>query len=104
MICWRCSGPLNISCRRRNTVNIHVRSYKEKGTTTTPFDTVVLIQPDRCQPALDAMRRISPRLPDQAEAATACLAGSPCRACAIAQTTTRRSRYKARHDTFAAHR
>jgi xylulose-5-phosphate/fructose-6-phosphate phosphoketolase len=50
--------------------NIHVRGYKEEGTTTTPFDMVVLNNLDRYQLALDAIRRI-PRLRDQVENATA---------------------------------
>ena len=47
--------------RRHNHDNIHVRGYKEEGTTTTPFDMVVLNNLDRYQLALDAIRRI-PRL------------------------------------------
>jgi acetate kinase len=47
-----------------------VRGYKEEGTTTTPFDMVVLNNLDRYQLALDAIRRI-PRLTDQVESATA---------------------------------
>ena len=59
-----------LTYRRHNHANIHVRGYKEEGTTTTPFDMVVLNQLDRYQLALDAIRRI-PRLRDQVEAATA---------------------------------
>ena len=59
-----------LTYRRRNHANIHVRGYKEEGTTTTPFDMVVLNQLDRYQLALDAIRRI-PRLRDQVEAETA---------------------------------
>ncbi len=40
---------------------IHVRGYKEEGTTTTPFDMTVLNQLDRFQLAFDAISRI-PRL------------------------------------------
>ena len=40
---------------------MHVRGYKEEGTTTTPFDMMVLNNMDRFQLALDAIRRI-PRL------------------------------------------
>ena len=47
--------------RRSNHANIHVRGYKEEGTTTTPFDMTVLNQIDRFQLAFDAIRRI-PRL------------------------------------------
>ena len=56
--------------RRRNHANIHVRGYKEEGTTTTPFDMVVLNSVDRYQLALDAIRRI-PRLAGQVSAETA---------------------------------
>ncbi len=59
-----------LTYRRRNHANIHVRGYNEEGTTTTPFDMVVLNKLDRYQLALDAIRRI-PRLSDQVEAATA---------------------------------
>jgi xylulose-5-phosphate/fructose-6-phosphate phosphoketolase len=48
----------------------HVRGYKEEGTTTTPFDMVVLNNLDRYQLALDAIQRI-PRFSDQVETATA---------------------------------
>ena len=59
-----------LTYRRRNHANIHVRGYKEEGTTTTPFDMVVLNNLDRYQLALDAIRRI-PRLAHQVAAATA---------------------------------
>jgi xylulose-5-phosphate/fructose-6-phosphate phosphoketolase len=59
-----------LTYRRRNHDNIHVRGYKEEGTTTTPFDMVVLNNLDRYQLALDAIMRI-PRLADQVETATA---------------------------------
>ncbi len=59
-----------LTYRRRNHDNIHVRGYKEEGTTTTPFDMVVLNNLDRYQLALDAIRRI-PRLGDQIEEASA---------------------------------
>ena len=59
-----------LSYRRRNHANIHVRGYKEEGTTTTPFDMVVLNNLDRYQLALDAIRRI-PRFAGQVEAETA---------------------------------
>jgi xylulose-5-phosphate/fructose-6-phosphate phosphoketolase len=47
--------------RRKNHDNMHVRGYKEEGTTTTPFDMVVLNNMDRFQLAMDAIRRV-PRL------------------------------------------
>ena len=50
--------------RRRNHDNFHVRGYREEGTTTTPFDMVVLNNLDRYQLALDAISRV-PRLTAQ---------------------------------------
>jgi xylulose-5-phosphate/fructose-6-phosphate phosphoketolase len=47
--------------RRHNHDNMHVRGFKEEGTTTTPFDMVVLNNMDRFQLAMDAIRRV-PRL------------------------------------------
>jgi xylulose-5-phosphate/fructose-6-phosphate phosphoketolase len=58
-----------LTYRRHNHDNIHVRGYKEKGTTTTPFDMVVLNNLDRYQLAFDAIRRI-PRLVDQMQKAS----------------------------------
>ncbi len=54
---------------RHNHDNFHVRGYREEGTTTTPFDMVVLNNLDRYQLALDAIKRI-PRFSAQVEAAT----------------------------------
>ncbi len=59
-----------LTYRRHNHDNIHVRGYKEEGTTTTPFDMVVLNNVDRFQLALDAIKRI-PRLKNIVEAETA---------------------------------
>jgi len=50
-----------LTYRRHNHDNFHVRGYKEEGTTTTPFDMVVLNNLDRFQLELDAIRRV-PRL------------------------------------------
>ena len=50
-----------LTYRRRNHDNLHVRGYKEEGTTTTPFDMAVLNNTDRYQLAFDAIRRV-PRL------------------------------------------
>jgi xylulose-5-phosphate/fructose-6-phosphate phosphoketolase len=58
-----------LTYRRQNHDNIHVRGYMEKGTTTTPFDMVVLNNLDRYQLAFDAIRRI-PRLVDQVQKAS----------------------------------
>jgi len=59
-----------LTYRRHNHANIHVRGFKEEGTTTTPFDMVVLNNLDRYQLALDAVRRI-PHLSSEVERATA---------------------------------
>ena len=59
-----------LTYRRHNHDNIHVRGFRDEGTTTTPFDMVVLNNLDRYQLALDAIRRI-PRFADQVEKATA---------------------------------
>jgi xylulose-5-phosphate/fructose-6-phosphate phosphoketolase len=44
--------------RRTNHKNIHVRGYKEGGTTTTPFDMVVLNDLDRFHLAGDVIDRL----------------------------------------------
>jgi xylulose-5-phosphate/fructose-6-phosphate phosphoketolase len=53
-----------LTYRRRNHDNFHVRGYNEEGTTTTPFDMVVLNNLDRYKLALDAIRRV-PRLSER---------------------------------------
>jgi xylulose-5-phosphate/fructose-6-phosphate phosphoketolase len=58
-----------LTYRRHNHDNIHVRGFRDEGTTTTPFDMVVLNNLDRYQLALDAIRRI-PRLSDRVVKAT----------------------------------
>jgi xylulose-5-phosphate/fructose-6-phosphate phosphoketolase len=57
-----------LTYRRHNHDNLHVRGYKEEGTTTTPFDMCVLNNIDRFQLALDAIKRV-PRLAAQIDAA-----------------------------------
>ncbi len=57
-----------LTYRRHNHGNIHVRGYKEEGTTTTPFDMVVLNDLDRFRLTLDAIERI-PRLAAHVEIA-----------------------------------
>ena len=54
-----------LTYRRTNHENIHVRGYKEEGTTTTPFDMTVLNQVDRFDLAMDVIDRV-PRLHDVA--------------------------------------
>ncbi|MGA9901332.1 MAG: phosphoketolase family protein [Terriglobales bacterium] len=50
-----------LTYRRHNHDNLHVRGYKEEGTTSTPFDMVVMNDLDRFHLAGDAVDRI-PRL------------------------------------------
>jgi len=59
-----------LTYRRRNHPNFHVHGFIEEGTTTTPFDMVVLNKLDRFTLALDAIRRI-PRLQSTVHAAEA---------------------------------
>jgi len=54
-----------LTYRRTNHDNLHVRGYKEQGTTTTPFDMAVLNELDRFHLAGDAIDRV-PRMCDRA--------------------------------------
>jgi xylulose-5-phosphate/fructose-6-phosphate phosphoketolase len=54
-----------LTYRRRNHGNLHVRGYKEEGTTTTPFDMVMLNDLDRFHLVIDVIDRI-PGLAEQA--------------------------------------
>jgi xylulose-5-phosphate/fructose-6-phosphate phosphoketolase len=47
-----------LTYRRRNHANLHVRGYKEEGTTTTPFDMVMLNDLDRFHLAIDVIDRV----------------------------------------------
>jgi xylulose-5-phosphate/fructose-6-phosphate phosphoketolase len=47
-----------LAYRRTNHANLHVRGYKEEGTTTTPFDMVVLNDLDRFHLVMDAIDRV----------------------------------------------
>ncbi|HCF28731.1 MAG TPA: phosphoketolase [Cyanobacteria bacterium UBA11049] len=47
-----------LAYRRTNHNNLHVRGYKEEGTTTTPFDMVVLNDLDRFHLAIDVIDRL----------------------------------------------
>jgi xylulose-5-phosphate/fructose-6-phosphate phosphoketolase len=47
-----------LTYRRTNHSNIHVRGYKEEGTTTTPFDMVMLNDLDRYRLVIDAIDRV----------------------------------------------
>ncbi|HSC04907.1 MAG TPA: phosphoketolase family protein [Solirubrobacteraceae bacterium] len=48
-----------LTYRRANHHNIHVRGYKEEGTTTTPFDMVMLNDLDRFHLVLDTIDRVA---------------------------------------------
>jgi xylulose-5-phosphate/fructose-6-phosphate phosphoketolase len=47
-----------LTYRRTNHDNLHVRGYKEEGTTTTPFDMVVLNDLDRFHLVMDVIDRV----------------------------------------------
>jgi xylulose-5-phosphate/fructose-6-phosphate phosphoketolase len=47
-----------LTYRRTNHPNIHVRGYKEEGTTTTPFDMVMLNDLDRFHLVIDVIDRV----------------------------------------------
>ncbi|MEG4809808.1 phosphoketolase family protein [Microcoleus sp. F8-D3] len=47
-----------LTYRRTNHPNIHVRGYKEEGTTTTPFDMVVINDLDRFHLVADVLDRV----------------------------------------------
>jgi len=66
--CWRDTGhpawgPSKLAhpsphLSRTNHDNLHVRGYKEEGTTTTPFDMTVLNDLDRFHLASDVIDRV----------------------------------------------
>jgi xylulose-5-phosphate/fructose-6-phosphate phosphoketolase len=47
-----------LTYRRRGHENLHVRGYKEEGTTTTPFDMVMLNDLDRFHLVMDVLDRV----------------------------------------------
>ncbi len=47
-----------LTYRRTNHANLHVRGYKEEGTTSTPFNMVVLNDMDRFHLAMDVIDRV----------------------------------------------
>jgi xylulose-5-phosphate/fructose-6-phosphate phosphoketolase len=54
-----------LTYRRHNHANLHVRGYKEEGTTSTPFDMVVMNDLDRFHLCIDVIDRV-PKLHDRA--------------------------------------
>ncbi len=47
-----------LTYRRANHANLHVRGYKEEGTTTTPFDMAMLNELDRFHLVMDVIDRV----------------------------------------------
>jgi xylulose-5-phosphate/fructose-6-phosphate phosphoketolase len=47
-----------LTYQRTNHRNLHVRGYKEEGTTTTPFDMVMLNDLDRFHLVIDVIDRV----------------------------------------------
>jgi xylulose-5-phosphate/fructose-6-phosphate phosphoketolase len=56
-----------LTYKRHNHDNMHVRGYKEEGTTTTPFDMTVLNDLDRFHLVIDVVERV-PKLQTRAAA------------------------------------
>ncbi|MEZ0232732.1 MAG: phosphoketolase [Methylophilaceae bacterium] len=54
-----------LAYRRNNHANMHVHGYQEEGTTTTPFDMVVLNKLDRFSLVKDVLKRV-PNIPEAA--------------------------------------
>ena len=57
-----------LTYRRANHGNLHVRGYKEEGTTTTPFDMAVLNDIDRFHLVMDVVDRVPEAAPKAATA------------------------------------
>ena len=66
-----------LTYRRANHDNIHVRGYKEEGTTTTPFDMVMLNDLDRFHLVMDVIDRV----PGWPSGPPACASRWPTRGC-----------------------
>ena len=74
-----------LTYRRNNHDNFHVRGYKEEGTTTTPFDMVMLNDLDRFHLVMDVIDRV----PGLGERARTCVRTWPTRGCAPARVHAR---------------
>ena len=74
-----------LTYRRANHDNIHVRGYKEEGTTTTPFDMVMLNEMDRYHLVMDVIDRV----PGLGPGRRACARRWSTSACATARTPAR---------------
>ena len=71
-----------LTYRRTNHHNLHVRGYKEEGTTTTPFDMVMLNDMDRFHLVIDVIDRV----PGLGRAPRTCASRWSTSACATAPT------------------
>ena len=85
-----------LTYRRANHDNIHVRGYKEEGTTTTPFDMVMLNDLDRFHLVIDVDR---PRRRASASAPRTCARRWSTRGCATAPTRARTATIRPRSAT-----
>ena len=56
-----------LTYRRTNHANLHVRGYKEEGTTTTPFDMVMMNDMDRFHLVMDVIDRVPGLGPREAD-------------------------------------
>jgi len=63
-----------LTYRRKGHANLHVRGYKEEGTTTTPFDMCVLNDIDRFHLVNDVIERV-PKLKARAAYAKQAMRG-----------------------------
>ena len=82
-----------LTYRRTNHHNLHVRGYKEEGTTTTPFDMVMLNDLDRFHLVMDVIDRV-PHLGETAAGAAPADGGrapAPPRTTRASTATTRRT-------------
>ena len=77
-----------LTYRRTNHANLHVRGYNEEGTTTTPFDMVMLNDLDRFHLVMDVIDRVPGLGPARRPRAP----GDDGHACAAARAWTRRAR------------
>jgi xylulose-5-phosphate/fructose-6-phosphate phosphoketolase len=66
------SGIHQLLHARPEPTRFHVRGYKEEGSTTTPFDMVVLNQTSRYDICMDAIRRSRTKLADEAALTAEC--------------------------------
>ena len=71
-----------LTYRRANHDHLHVRGYKEEGTTTTPFDMVMLNDLDRFHLVMDVIDRV----PGWRRAPAGCASTWPTAACWPAPT------------------